>query len=52
MFMSYSEFNTMDQEMSFMAANRHPKLVNMFGIAITEIRQNKLQCCIVMELMQ
>lgn len=40
--MSYSEFKTMDQEMSFMAKSRYPKIVVMYGIAITELRSNKL----------
>lgn len=49
---SYSEFKTMDQEMTFMSTNRHPSIVTMYGVAITELRENKLQCCIIMELMQ
>ncbi|KRX00145.1 Protein kinase-like domain [Pseudocohnilembus persalinus] len=52
MILSYSEFKTMDREMSLMAQNRHQKLVNMYGIVLNEIRKDRLQCCIIMELMQ
>lgn len=51
MMLSYEEFKTMDSEMTFMAKSRHPTLVSMYGVAIEEIRNNKLHCCIVMELM-
>ena len=50
--LSYEEFKTMNQEMTFMATYRHPRLVNMYGIAISELRSNKLHCCIIMELME
>ena len=52
MMLSYEEFKTMNQEMTFMATYRHPRLVNMYGIAISELRSNKLHCCIIMELME
>lgn len=37
MLMPYTTFKTMDSEISFMAANRHPKIVCMYGIAIAEL---------------
>lgn len=51
MHITYSEFKAMDAEMTFMAKMRHPCIVSMWGIAIEELRQNKLHCCILMEMM-
>ena len=40
MILSYSQFKIMEQEMTFMAANPHPSLVTMYGVSITEIKEN------------
>lgn len=38
--------------MTFMAKERHPTLVSLYGVALQEVRPNKLNCYIVMELMR
>ena len=38
--------------MTFLARERHPNIVGMYGVAVEEMNSTKLHCCILMELMR